>query len=93
MASESEEVLDLEASDLVNLLADDELNTKNEGLVLELIAKWVAKDEDDRIGYITDLINTVRCADVQICSVQVCKGRDVVRPNGLFGQECGTSSS
>ena len=52
--------MDLEASDLVNLLADDELNTKNEGLVLELIDKWVAKDEDDRIGYITDLINTVR---------------------------------
>jgi len=60
LAIESEEVLDLEASDLVTLLSDDELNTKNEGLVLELIDKWVSKDEDDRIGYITDLINTVR---------------------------------
>ena len=45
---------------MVALLGDDELNTKNEEYVFELIVKWVSKDEDNRISHIADLMNTVR---------------------------------
>jgi hypothetical protein len=60
LSSESDEVLELNAAELCELLSNDELNVKNEEVVFELIVRWIAVDEPTRIQHIAKLMNTVR---------------------------------
>ncbi|KAJ1529323.1 hypothetical protein ONE63_006113 [Megalurothrips usitatus] len=57
---QSNELYDLTADELRSLLADDELNARDEEVVFEAVRRWVDVDVPDRKQHLADLLPCVR---------------------------------
>lgn len=57
---DSEEFLELDSRELMNLLQSEELNVSNEEKVFESVMKWVKHDTDLRLQYLPEVLKHVR---------------------------------
>jgi hypothetical protein len=60
VSQQSEELLELQAEELQAILGSDELNVKDEEVVLECVFRWIDHDAENRKGHIGDLMQHVR---------------------------------
>jgi kelch-like protein 10 len=57
---QSEELLELPVEDLQAIVGAEDLNVKNEKMVLECVLRWIGHDTDNRKGHIVDLLKNIR---------------------------------
>jgi kelch-like protein 10 len=55
-----DELLELPPEELEAILGKDELNVKNEEVVWDYVLRWINHDEENRKGYIVELMKKVR---------------------------------
>lgn len=60
VANESEEILNINLSDLLKILSDDYLNTKDEEPVWECCLRWIDHDPGNRVQHVAKLMGAVR---------------------------------
>ncbi len=60
VATNSNELLELSSTALIELLSSDDLNVKNEELVFDAITRWISHDPEERKKYILELLKSVR---------------------------------
>lgn len=56
----SEELPDLSAQELVDIMKRDDLNVRNESIVFDAIHQWIAFDPENRHKHFAELLSTVR---------------------------------
>ena len=60
VATNSNELLELDSTALVELLSSDDLNVKNEELVFDAITRWISHNPEKRKNNILELLKCVR---------------------------------
>ncbi len=60
VATNSNELLELDSTALVELLSSDDLNVKNEELVFDAITRWISHNPEERKNNILELLKCVR---------------------------------
>jgi hypothetical protein len=60
VSQQIDELLELPPEELEDILGADELNVNNEEVVWDCVLRWINHDEENRKGYIVELINIVR---------------------------------
>ena len=60
MVTSNEEMMSMPCEELLDIINDDALNTRNEAPIWEFCLKWIAFDEENRLQNLPSILRSIR---------------------------------